>query len=301
MSDPIFRVAADAPDVPAGVPLVAALTGFTDAGGAVAQIAPHLLETLDAKRVLEYDNDELLDYRARRPAVEFDADHIADYTPADLVLHLAHDELHQPFLLLTGYEPDFKWERFVASVIETVERYQVRSVTWVHSIPMPVPHTRPIQYTVSGNRQDLTESHSVWRPHTQVPGTVMHLLEYRLQQRQHPVVGFILLVPHYLSETEFPAAGIAAVEAISTGTGLILPTDDLRELDREFRGKLQQQVEGNAELQRLVGALEERHDDYMANTGLRSTLVDGEGKLPSADDIADELQKFLAARRPEDD
>ena len=57
---------------------------------------------LDYSTIAEFDNDTLLDYRARRPTIYFDQDHLADYTPLRLGLYLAHDEVGQPFLLLTG-------------------------------------------------------------------------------------------------------------------------------------------------------------------------------------------------------
>lgn len=284
-------------EVPAGLPLVAGITGFADAGSAVAQFTEYLRETLEATPVVEFDADELLDYRARRPIVLFDGDHVADYRPARLGIDLAHDELGRPFLLLSGFEPDFQWERFGRAVLELIERFEVASTTWVHSIPMPVPHTRPIGVTVSGTRSDLVEAMSVWRPTTQVPANALHLVEFRLQEIEHPSAGFVLLVPHYLSDTEYPQAAVAALESISAATGLIFPTDVLRQQGREFTAKIEEQVAENQELQKLVGTLEERHDAYMEGTTLRSPLTDEDGEVPSADDIAAELEKFLAFRR----
>jgi hypothetical protein len=162
---------------------------------------------------------------------------------------------------------------------------------------MPVPHTRPIGTTVSGNRADLIEQYSVWRPHTQVPANAMHLVEYRLQEIEHEVVGFVLLVPHYLADSEFPAAALAALESISSSTGLIFPTDHLREEGREFVAKIDEQVQTNEELSKLVTTLEQRYDSYMKDNALRSPLTDLEGELPTADEIAAELEEFLAYRR----
>jgi hypothetical protein len=287
-------------EVPPGLPLVAGLTGFADAGSAVSQFSDYLLETLDHHVVAEFDNDALLDYRARRPSIYFDQDHLAEYTPASLKLYLATDEIGQQFLLLIGFEPDFQWERFTAAVLQLIERYQVKTTTWVHAIPMPVPHTRPVGVTVSGNRADLIESMSIWRPRTQAPANALHLVEYRLQQLGHPITGFVLLIPHYLSDTEFPLAAVAALESISAATSLIFPTDTLRESGRDFLTKIDEQVEGNPELAKLVGTLEERHDSYLQDNPLRSPLTDEDGELPSADSIAAELQNFLAMRRDDD-
>ncbi|BDZ53179.1 proteasome assembly chaperone family protein [Agromyces marinus] len=302
MRDPrsLYELEADV-RVSAGLPLVAGLTGFADAGSAVAQTTEYLRTTLDTEPVAIFDADELLDYRARRPIMLFDGDHLTDYRPPRLALDLAKDELGQPFLLLTGFEPDFQWERFSAAVLGLIDDLEVGSTTWINSIPMPVPHTRPIGVTVSGNRSDLIEAMSIWRPTTQVPSNALHLVEYRLQEREHPTTGFVLLVPHYLSDAEFPSAAVAALEAVSASTGRIFPTDALREQGREFLAKIDEQVAENGELAKLVRTLEQRHDEYMEGAGLRSPLTDEDGELPTADEIAAELEKFLARRRHPDD
>ncbi|HEX4056683.1 MAG TPA: PAC2 family protein [Galbitalea sp.] len=296
----LYELVTDLASVPRGLPLVGALTGFADAGGAVTQLSEHFLDTLDYSTIAEFDNDILLDYRARRPTIYFDQDHLADYTPARLGLYLAQDEVGQPFLFLTGYEPDFQWETFTAAVIGFIEELQVKSTTWVHAIPMPVPHTRPISVTVSGNRAELIETMSIWKPRTQAPANALHLVEYRLQQLGHPIAGFVLLIPHYLSDTEFPLAAVTAIESVSAATGLIFPTDTLRETGREFLAKIETQVESNPELAKLVTTLEERHDSYLQDNPLRSPLTDIDGELPSADAIAAELQNFLAMRRDDE-
>ena len=65
--------------------------------------------------------------------------------------------------------------------------------------------------------------------------------------------------------------------------------------------KIDSQIETNPELAGLVGTLEERHDSYMEGNPLRSPLTDMDGELPSADEIAAELENFLAARRNGED
>jgi hypothetical protein len=303
MRDPagLYDLSTDVSDVPLGLHLVAGLTGFADAGGAVSQLSEYFIDTLDTRIVASFDSDALLDYRARRPLIYFDHDHLSDYQPATLNLYLASDEIGQPFLLLTGYEPDFQWERFTAAVLQLIDMFQVKTTTWVNAIPMPVPHTRSIGVTVSGNRTELIDSMSIWKPQTQVPANALHLLEYRLQQLDHPTAGFVLLVPHYLAETEYPVAAVTALESVSAATGLIFPTDTLRTAGREFIAKIDSQIENNQELAKLVGTLEERHDSYMLDNPLRSPLTDEDGELPSADDIAAELENFLALRRSGDD
>jgi len=297
----LYTLDGAAPDVPPGLHLVAGLTGFADAGAAVAQITQGFLDDPGAQLVAEFDPDVLLDYRARRPVITFDRDHISAIAPPRLTLHLLRDELGEPFLLLSGYEPDFQWNRFVRAVVDLAEDLRVADTTWVQSIPMPVPHTRPIGITVSGTRADLVESMSVWKPETEAPANVMHLIEHRLAELGRPVTGLVLLVPHYLSDTEYPDAAVTALAGIAAATGLIFPTDRLRELGRDFMARVDEQVAGNGELERLVHALEERHDTYMEGNPIGSPLTGVDGEVPTADAIAAELERFLADRRPDGD
>jgi hypothetical protein len=294
-SGQLYARAATAPPVPRGLPLVIALTGFTDAGSAVSQLVDYFREELDPTPLVVFSNDVLLDYRARRPVISFEQDHLTDYRPPRLELSLVHDSLESPFLLLAGYEPDFAWDAFAAAVLEFVEAFDASTVTWVHAIPMPVPHTRPIGTTVSGTRSELTEAHSVWQPHTQVPSTAGHLLEYRLAESGARVSGFVLLVPHYLGDTEYPAAALAGLDSLTVATGLMFSGDDLREENREYLTKVDEQVAGSEELSRMVEGLEERYDAYMAGSTLATPMIHT-GDLPSADELAAELERFLATR-----
>ncbi|MDY0829397.1 PAC2 family protein [Microbacterium sp. BG28] len=297
---PLYVSVDDAPAVPTGLPLVILLTGFTDAGSAVSQSIAYLRDEASPAVLLRFENDVLLDYRARRPQITFDADHLTDYRPARLELSLAYDALSRPFLLLAGYEPDFAWEAFVNAVVGAATAFAVSSVTWVHAIGMPVPHTRPLGTTVSGNRAALTEAHSVWKPHTTVPATVGHLLEYRFVASGHSVAGFVLLVPHYLSDTEYPASAITALDSITAATGLVFAVDDLREQNEDFLSKVGEQVSASDELTTMLTGLEERYDAYMAGATMATPLLH-EADLPSADEIAAELERFLANGSHDDD
>ena len=275
-----------------GLPMLAMLSGFTDSGQTISQLSEHLFAHLDNELIARFSNDELLDYRSRRPLLYFEKDHIESYEPPVLGLYLVYDEAGSPFLLLEGYEPDFKWDAFAEAVADLVDRFEISSLTWVHSIPFPIPHTRPVGITVSGNRADLVERYSEWKPQTQVPGNVIHLLEYKLGQTGLSTTGFVLLVPHYLADNEVPQAALSGLELITAATGLVFPTDEIRERATKFEAKVNAQLEGNAELAKLVATLEQ---SYSSGTGpSRSPIGKPQVTPPSADEIAEELEKYLA-------
>jgi hypothetical protein len=287
-------------DVPAGLHLIAALTGFTDAGSTIEQFSNHVFENLQHRVVALFDNDQLLDYRSRRPIMYFEKDHISSYEPSLLALYLVTDEVGQKFLFLHGYEPDFKWEAFTQAVFDLVDIFDVEDFSWVHSIPFPIPHSRPVGVTISGNRRELIDRVSEWKPQTQVPGNVLHLLEFRFAEEDFPTVGFVMLVPHYLSDLSYPQSAIKAFEQISSATGLVVPTDSLREAATKFSADLNRKISDNPELAKLVSSLEDgfSSDDSSAR-GPR--IQSPKTELPSADQIASELEDYLSLRRKQAD
>lgn len=276
--------------------MVGLLTGFSDSGSTVQQLSEHLFANLENEVVIKFDNDELLDYRSRRPVLYFEKDHIDSYEPANLAIYLMKDEADQSFLLLEGYEPDMKWESFANAVVEIAQRHEISSFTWVHAIPFPIPHTRATGVTVSGNRKDMIDRFSEWKPQTQVPGNIVHLLEYRLIESGLSVAGFVLLVPHYLADNEVPKSALSGLELITAATGLVFPSDDLRERANAFDSKVNTQVQDNPELSKLIQTLEQGYANG-ETAPARAPLGRPSGQPPSADQIADELEKYLATLR----
>lgn len=283
--------------VPKGLPLMVTLSGVTDAGGVVSQLDTFLWERTEPEVLLRFNTDLLLDYRSRRPIITFEEDHFTGYAPEEITLSLCHDQLGAPFLLLSGFEPDFRWELFADAVLHLVAEFEVSVTVWSHAIPMPVPHTRPLRATVSGTRDDLIEERSVWKPTTKLPASIAHLLEYRLHHLGEEVVGFAILVPHYLAGNEYPDALLFALESVMAATGLIFTTDEVREQSHTFRAQVDRQVAENEESGEMLRSLEARYDAYMEDQSAKSALIDEDGLLPSAEKLASELERFLAQYR----
>ncbi|MCW2548837.1 MAG: hypothetical protein JWN96_3297 [Mycobacterium sp.] len=287
-----------------GPVLVHALEGFSDAGHAIRLAAAHLKDSLDGELVASFAIDELLDYRSRRPLMTFRTDHFTHYEDPELSLYALHDGLGTPFLLLTGLEPDLKWERFITAVRLLAERLGVRRTIGLGTIPMAVPHTRPVTITAHSNDQELIADFTPWISEVQVPGSASNLLEYRMAQHGHEVVGFTVHVPHYLAQTDYPAAAQALLEQVAKSGSLELPLRALTEAATEVRGKIDEQVDASSEVAQVVTALERQYDAFIAAQENRSLLTRDE-ELPSGDELGAEFERFLAQqaekKRKDDD
>ncbi|MGH3521288.1 MAG: proteasome assembly chaperone family protein [Mycobacterium sp.] len=276
-----------------GPVLVHALEGFSDAGHAIRLAAAHLKEALDTELVASFAIDDLLDYRSRRPLLTFKADHFTSYDDPELSLYALHDSVGTPFLLLAGMEPDLKWERFITAVRLLAERLGVRQTIGMGTIPMAVPHTRPITMTAHSNNRELISDFTPWIAEVQVPGSASNLLEYRMAQHGHEVVGFTVHVPHYLAQTDYPAAAQALLEQVAKTGALQLPLKALAEAASDIAAKVDEQVEASSEVAQVVAALERNYDAFIAAQENRSLLTRDED-LPSGDELGAEFERFLA-------
>ncbi|MBP2414934.1 hypothetical protein JOF48_003733 [Arthrobacter stackebrandtii] len=279
-----------------GANLLMSFTGFSDAGHVVTQISSELKEQLPAEPLAVFDIDQLVDYRSRRPRITFTEDHLSDYRAPSLVLYKMADALGTPFLFLAGSEPDLQWERFSHAVLGLVERFDVNLVAWVHSVPMPVPHTRPIGATVHGNRPDLIEGISAWKATMDIPAAIGHLLEVKLAAAGRNVVGYAIHVPHYLSDAEYPPATVAGLEFLGAAASLMLPSERLREAGRAVERQITEQVEGSAEVATVVTNLEKQYDEHSDGVARRSLLAGDNDELPGADELGAAVEAYLASR-----
>ncbi len=296
MLDPaeLYRVEPDAPTLPEPV-LVVVLDGFVDAGAAARLAVGSMLAAGPGRPVARFDVDQLVDYRSRRPPLRFQTDRWTGYSAPELDVVALTDTAGTGFLLLSGPEPDTQWERFAAAVEQLVRRLGVRLVVNLTGIPMAVPHTRPIGVTVHGTRSELTEGHEALFADAEVPGSAVALTEYRLGQAGHAAMGFAVHVPHYLARAEYPQAARVLVDHLAMATGLYLATEALTAAAERADREIAEQVAGSEEVAQVVAALERQYDTVVSGGTERSGAGLG-GELPSADELAAEVERFLADR-----
>jgi hypothetical protein len=146
----------------------------------------------------------------------------------------------------------------------------------------------------------MIERFSEWKPQTQVPGNVTHLLEFRLSAQGVATAGFVLLVPHYLADNEVPNAAITGLELISAATGMVFPSDELRADAGKFELKVKAQVAENPELGKLVQTLEQGYASGGSGPS-KAPIGKPSGKPRSVDELTEELENYLSTMRKNTD
>lgn len=276
-----------------GPVLLHAIRGFVDAGSTGEMFTTHLQDQFSPQRLVDFDIDQLLSYRARRPIMSFEGDRWSDYEQPELAVDLLHDAEGTAFLLLHGMEPDLQWERFVAAVTEVIATFDVSLVVGVHGVPMGVPHTRPASSTGHATRAELLLPQPPVFGRLQVPSSASALLEFRLGEAGRDALGYAVHVPHYLAQGEYAPAAREAVQQVEKVTGLALESGQLDEAAREARDEINRQMAGSDEVRTVVEALEEQYDKFVQTTQ-RTTLLAESASLPTADELGAQFEQFLA-------
>lgn len=277
--------------------LIHALDGFLGAGAA-PRIAAAELGSGKGEVLYSFDVDAFYDYRARRPLITFRGDHYEDYDEPALEVLLEHDLDGRPYLLLAGPEPDFQWERFVSELHDVIEEFDVKLTLGLGSVPMGVPHTRPLMITSHGTRPELVDRKNLWSAQVTVPSSAQALLEYRLGQMGHDAAGYVVHVPHYLAQIDYPTAALALLDAVVDRTDLRLDLEELRLRQGTAIAEIEQQI-ADQDGGELLNGLEEQYDAF--TRGAAESLLASDEELPSGDELAKQFEQFLARTRKDND
>ena len=291
---PELDAAAGEPGQDRNLTMVLVLDGFLDAGNAAARAAQHLVDLGEGPVVATFDVDQFHDYRARRPAMSFVRDHYEGYDAPRLVVRLLHDTGGTPYLLLQGPEPDNRWEAFIRAVREVVERFRVTRVVSMGSVPMAVPHTRPIAITHHANDPDLLIGESAWRGELRIPSSAQALLEVRLGESGHAAMGFVAHIPHYLAQLDYPKASAALLEQVEKAGRLTIDLSDLLVEAEEREGEIARYLAANDEVNDVVLALEQQYDAFERAEESGSSLLAEDQPLPTGEEIGQQFEQFLA-------
>ena len=199
-----------------------------------------------------------------------------------------------PYLLLQGPEPDIRWEGFARAVREVVERFSVTRTISLGSVPMAVPHTRPIAITHHANDPELLIGASPWRGELRVPSSAQALLEIRMGEWDHPMQGFVAHIPHYLAQLAYPQASAALLEQVELAGRLTVDLSGLRAEAEDREAEIATYLAEHDDVADVVAALERQYDAFERAEESGASLLAPDEPLPTGEEIGQQFEQFLA-------
>ncbi len=269
--------------------LIAGFTGWNDAAEAASLALSTIGEASGAERIGSFDGEEFYDYQTVRPQIKLieGVTRTIEWPENDLsattgsVASLGS----RGAVLLSGPEPNFRWRAFSQAVVDLAREFDVRLVVTLGALLADVPHSRPVSVAANAQDPSLVENLGLSPSHYEGPTGITGVLHRYCAEKGLPSVSFWASVPHYLPSVPSAPAALSLLQSLSGllgGTGF--DTAQLERTSEDYQRQVSAAVAQDPDLTSYVHTLEERYDSQ-AESGIRN--------LPSGDELASELERFL--------
>ena len=266
--------------------MVLALRGLFD----IAEVATDAIETLTRDRVApvvaSIDPDPFYDFTQERPQVEFDQDDVRRILWPQNEFRIARfpGRAHD-LVLLAGVEPHLRYATFANSIISVAVHLHCEVVVTLGAAPEATPHSRPSSVVGSSTNDGLVRALGLSRPQYQGVTGLVGVLQERLDRAGVPAVSLRVGVPHYLGNAKHPQSSAALLQHLEHVLGIPTGHAALAQDAMRWRTLHDEAVAEDEQAAPYVAMLEHQYDRRV------------EAAMPSGDDLAAELEKFLRDQR----
>jgi len=272
------------PSIEGPMPLVILTDGWLEACDTLARVRDLIQRQCDLTPIAQFDTDQLLDQRARRPMLSVYDGVTQGVEWPELDLAVGTDANGVPFMVLHGPEPDFAWRQFGKAVANVAASVGVTSTYALGAYPAPAPHTRPMRISSTASRAETLVGLDHTSGHLRVPVGVQVAITEELERFGVPSHGMFAQVPYYITSHDWPQAALAMLEFFSEVTGLAFDTSQLAAQVPDALAAVEAMMLETPSLNEVVTRLEQRFDEL-------KKLEDD--PLPSGDELEEELQQYL--------
>jgi predicted ATP-grasp superfamily ATP-dependent carboligase len=291
MTDVIWQ---ERPELRAPV-MVCAFKGWNDAGEAATAALSYIKGSFEAHDVGGIDPEEFYDFTAVRPTVRLTEGSVREIEWPENSFSIAQvSGADADLVLLQGVEPSLRWRRFTDDVISAARELGVQMVITLGALLAEVPHSRPVAVTGITSDEGLVERLGFEPPSYEGPTGIVGVLQRACADAGLPAVSLWASVPHYVAASPNPKVALALVRAFEGAAGLAVDGGELEEAAEDYERQVTVAVASDPEVKAFVERLENAIDEDQAEN------PPDEGRLPSADTIASDFQRFLRQRGPEE-
>jgi proteasome assembly chaperone (PAC2) family protein len=273
--------------------VVCAFKGWNDAGEAATAALGFLIDSFDATEVARIDPEEFYDFTAVRPTVRLAEGRTRTIEWPENSFHAAQvSGAEHDLLLLQGVEPSLRWRQFTEIVADTARELDAHMVISLGALLADVPHSRPVPMTGIASDASLVERLGYEGSTYEGPTGVVGVLHHACAAAGLSSVSLWASVPHYVAAAPNPKAALALIRSFEGVAGVAVEARDLEESAEDYERQVSAAVASDPEVKSFVERLEETLDEA-------ETDVPPE-RIPSAETIARDFQRFLRQRGPDE-
>ena len=279
--------------------LVAAFTGWNDAGDAASGALAWLASRWETTEVASLDPEPFYDFADTRPRLrlEDDGSRSLIWPSNDLVAATvtgaetpAGDETE--LALLVGTEPQLKWRTFTQQIVGMAQRLDSPLVVTLGALLTDVPHTRPTPIYGSSDDPEMAVHLGLTPSSYEGPTGIVGVLHNACANAGLQTASLWAAVPGYASEIPSPKASLALVTRLGTLLDISPDTSELEEMAEGYERHVSELAEQADETSEYISQLESAYDQEEAENGeieeMRST---------DPTEFVDQIEQFLRDQR----
>ena len=240
--------------------LVAAFTGWNDAGDAASQAVRHLIEAWGATLVGEIDAEEFTDFATIRPRVQLTPERTRVIVWPAVEIWSA-STADGDVLLLVGPEPSLRWRLFTEQVLAIVARFEVPLVLTLGALLADVAHTRPVQVVGTASDQAVIDRYDLRRSNYEGPTGIVGVVHDACATADVASASLWAAVPAYASQVPSPKAALSLVSAACQILGTPAPRGPLDHAIGAYEHRVSRLIEDDTDLVGYIARLESMTDD----------------------------------------
>jgi len=272
--------------------LVAAFSGWNDAGDAASAAVEFVSARFEPREIAHIDPDEFVDFTDVRPTVRLSEGTTREIDwPATTISAATVPGADGDLAILQGAEPSLRWRRYCEAVVEVAREIDARMVITLGALLADVPHTRPVSITGIASDAGLVDRLGFEHTSYEGPTGIVGVLHHVCAVAGLPSVSLWASVPHYVAAAPNPKVALALVRAFEGAAGVVVDAGELESAAEDYERQVSAAVASDPEVRAFVERLESAMDEVDED----SPPV----KLPSADAIASDFQRFLRQRGPD--
>lgn len=264
--------------------------------GRLAHVAlTYLADAWQAEPVAEIDPDDFLDFTVRRPEQRRLGDKVTIEWPKTQIFAARPPGSSRDFLLLGGFEPNFRWPTFISAIMEYMQAAGVRTIVSLRSFPGSVPHTRPAPVNLTASDVELEVQFGIQaeRAKYEGPADIAAVLGAAGQSFGCETVELSVIQPYYVPRSATSAATLSLIRVLDHAFGITTPTESLQAAVADEAREIEESFANQEEVHAMVRELEQTYDEGLEQLDFLSPGLNDAGPLPSGEELIEDIERLF--------
>ena len=273
-----------------GPVLVAAFTGWNDAGDSASIALRTMIEAWGADVLAEIDPEVFTDFATVRPHVRLDEHHhrsIVWPTVGVWSVSLPGADV----ILVLGPEPALRWRLFCEQIEGIADTFGATMAISLGALLADVPHSRPVPVIGTATDESLIERFDLRRSQYEGPTGIVGVLHDALHRTGMATASLWAAVPGYASQIPSPKAAMALVERACSMIGTPAPLSLLASAAASYDAQVAALIGDDDDMIEYLSRLEQLTDEDADD----DDDIASDAPLDS-DALVEEVEQFLRDR-----